>query len=432
MKLKAGIAKVNITPFVGVKLGGYGARVNSSQGIDDDLYTKALILDNGEKRIVIITNDLLAFDHQFVAEVREFIQKQVGIDKENIMITASHTHSGPVTSLGLQSTGRMDGDYVRILQKKIVGTVYMASHNAKEAKIGAGKGEVRGVSFNRRRYSEDIDRELGIIRVDDIDDNPMVFLTNYACHGTVLGPKNLLISADYPGAMQRFIEKARGGITMFTQGACGDIDPLVNYYTWGEGTFKDAEQMGIILGAEATKVGEQIKTTSQVRLKVKSKMVKLPLEKLPSLREAQEMVGQYQRKLHKLKEESDLMDREITRMNLQWAQGLVDIATKGRRKNGVMAEVQVLSLNEIILVGISGEVFTEIGLAIKKKSGFKNTFIISCANGGIGYIPTEKAFKEGGYEPKEAFKWYGYSSPFVPDVGERVKKVVLDLMRVLK
>ena len=81
MKLKAGIAKVNITPFVGVELGGYGARINPSQGIYDDLFSKALILDDGEKRIAIITNDLLAFDHEFIVEVGELIQNQIGIVK---------------------------------------------------------------------------------------------------------------------------------------------------------------------------------------------------------------------------------------------------------------------------------------------------------------------------------------------------------------
>jgi len=432
MKLKAGIAKVNITPFVGVELGGYGARINPSQGIYDDLFSKALILDDGEKRIAIITNDLLAFDHEFIVEVGELIQNQVGIDKENIMITVSHTHSGPVTSFGLQSTGRKDENYVQILQKKIVGAVYMASRSAKEAKVGAGKGEVRDVSFNRRRCKKDIDPELGIIRVDDIDGNPMVFLTNYACHGVILGPKNLFISADYPGAMQKFIEKAKGGMAMFTQGACGDIDPLVNCYAWGEGTFKNTEQMGTILGAEAIKIGEQIKTTSQARLEAKSKMIKLPTEKLPSLKEAQEMVDKYKRKLNKLNKKSHLIDRQTMRMNLDWAQRLVNIVKKDRDKNGIMAEIQILSINETVLVGISGEVFMEIGLDIKKESDFENTFIISYANGCVGYIPTEEAFREGGYEPKEAFKWYGYPFPFVPNVEEKIKKTVLDLMKTLK
>ncbi len=432
MKLKAGIAKVNITPFVGVELGGYGARINPSQGIYDDLFSKALILDDGEKRIAMITNDLLAFDHEFIVEVGELIQNQVGIDKENIMITVSHTHSGPVTSFGLQSTGRKDEDYVQILQKKIVGAVYMASRSAKEAKVGAGKGEVRDVSFNRRRCKKDIDPELGIIRVDDIDGNPMVLLTNYACHGVVLGPKNLFISADYPGAMQKFIEKAKGGMAMFTQGACGDIDPLVNCYAWGEGTFKNTEQMGTILGAEAIKIGKQIKTTSQARLEAKSKMIKLPTEKLPSLKEAQEMVDKYKRKLNKLNKKSHLIDRQTMRMNLDWAQRLVNIVKKDRDKNGIMAEIQILSINETVLVGISGEVFMEIGLDIKKESGFKNTFIISYANGCVGYIPTEEAFREGGYEPKEAFKWYGYPFPFAPNVEEKIKKTVSDLIKTLK
>ena len=432
MALKVGVAKVNITPFVGVELGGYGARLHPSQGIHDDLYTKVLILDNGERRIAIITNDLLGFDRKFAVEVRELIQKQVGIDKENIMVTASHTHSAPVTLSGLRAPWRIDEDYVRVLQKKIAGAVYMASHNTKEASIGAGRGKVSGVSFNRRSYSEDVDPALGVIRVDDIDGNPMLFLTNYACHGVVLGPKNLLISADYPGAMQRFIEKARGGVAMFLQGACGDIDPLVNRYAWGQGSFKDVEQMGTILGAEAIKIGEQIKTTPEVKLKIKSKIINLPLQDLPSLEEAEKIASEYQQKLGKLGQAVDLTDRKITQANLQWAQRLVDIVKKGTWENEVTVEIQVLSINEIILLAISGEVFTEIGLAIKKASGFKNTFVIGYANGCVGYIPTEKAFKEGGYETKEAFKWYGYPSPFVPDVGERVKKAAIDLIEALR
>lgn len=428
-QLKAGVSKVNITPPVGIDLGGYTARIDPSQGIHDDLHAKALVLDNGERKIAIVTTDLIVwpFDYNRHMKFCGLIEKKTKINKENIMISASHTHSGP---------DRKDEGYISVLQKKIIGAVYMASQNMKEARIGVGKGEVKGIGFNREEL-EDIDMELGVIKVEDLDGNLVALLTNYACHGVVLGPKNLLISADYPGAMQEFIEKAEGGVAMFTQGACGDIDPLINSYAWGSGTFKDVKQVGAILGAEAVKVAEQVETIPQVDIKIKSKVIELPLQKLPSLDQAKKMVKKCEQDLNKLKQEHSSMigseTKKVLELNLQWAQKVFNLVKSGKKEEGpVAAKIQLLSINDVILVGIPGEIFTEIGLSIKKNSGFKNTFIIGYANGYIGYIPPKKAFEKGGYGVEESFKWIGRPSPFTPDVGERVAKAIFDLMKSLK
>jgi len=428
-QLKAGVSKVNITPPVGIDLGGYTGRINPSQGIHDNLYAKALVLDNGERKIAIVTTDLVAwpFDCNRHMKFCGLIEKKTKINKENIMITASHTHSGP---------DRKDEDYISVLQKKIIGAVYVASQNMKKAQIGVGKGEVKGIGFNREGLG-DIDTELGVIKVEDLDRNSIALFTNYACHGVVLGPKNLLISADYPGAMQEFIEKAEGGIAMFTQGACGDIDPLINSYAWGSGTFKDVKQVGTILGAEAVKVAGQIETTPQVDIEVKSKVIELFLQKLPSLDRAQEMVKKCKQDLNKLKSECSSMigseTKKVLELNLRWAQKVLNLVESGKKEEEpVVTKIQLLSINDIILVGIPGEIFTEIGLSIKKNSGFKNTFIIGYANGYIGYIPPRKVFVKGGYGVGESFKRIGRPSPFTPDVGERVEKAIFDLMKSLK
>ena len=432
MQLRAGAAKVNITPPVGIPLSGYTARKDVSQGIHDELYAKALVLDNGERILAIITTGLLGFYEDFVDKIRGLIKERTGIDKDDILVSATHTHSAPDTVCGLYSRGKASDSWMDVLAQKIAGCVYMAWRNRREAQIGVGKGMVGGIGVNRRNPDgKPVDQEVGVIRVEDIKGNLMAVLINYTCHAVVLGPDNLLISADYPGYTMRMIEGIKGEnvVAMFTNGAEGDINTGHSADISGIGgympgrTFKRAEKLGNILGGEVLKVLEQIKVSPKKDLEVKRELVKLPLRDLPSLREAER---ELERKTATVGELEGASGEKLIRAKIEKFYAEITLSLRKEIESLglgriMRVEMQVMRLNDAVLMAIPGELFVEIGLDIKRKSEFENTFIVGLANGEVGYIPTRQAFMEGGYE--------SISTKFTEEAGERIRDVALKLIK---
>ena len=419
-KLRAGAARVNITPYVGINLSGFGNRTKGSVGIHDDLYAKAVVLDDGEMKVGIVSCDLLNLDESSVASIREKVQESIGIDGENILISTTHTHSGPLTS-PLRGFGKLDREWVSILEKKIAGAIFMADSKLQEASIGAGKGHAE-ISVNRREKQDHgivlgvnpggaIDYEVGAIRIDDTEQKPLCTIVNYACHPVVMGGDSYLISADYPGYAMRLVEQVQGGdaVAVFLNGMTGDLNPAKR------GTFREVAQLGTILGAEALKVCEAANTSPDIKLRMAKEKVELRSGELPSEDELEAIIKARKDELKASGRDYD-MDREIA---LTWAQDALEMVRQDKKSAIVPVEVQVLRLGEIILVGIPGEVFVEVGLGIKEGSPFEYTFTAGYTNGCIGYMPTKKAFQEGGYETHSAYRLYGIY-PVDEDVAEKM------------
>jgi hypothetical protein len=425
-QLKAGAARVNITPYAGINLTGFGNRTKGSEGVHDDLYARALVMDDGATKVGIVSCDLLNLDESSVISIREKAQELTGMDGENILVSTTHTHSGPLTS-PLRGFGKVDREWVSVLERKIAGAVFMAHSRLREARIGAGKGHAE-ISVNRRERRDErvvlgvnpggaIDYEVGVIGVDDAEQRPLCVAVNYACHPVVLGGDNYLISADYPGYAIGLIEQVRGGNAMFLNGTSGNINPA------GRGTFEEAKRSGTVLGAEALKVCEAINTSADIELRMAKERVELNSGELPSESELEELIERRKSEIKASDRVFD-MDREIT---LSWAYDALKMVRNGRKRGVVPVEVQVLRLGDIILAGIPGEVFVEIGLGIKEGSPFEHTYVTAHTNGCIGYMPTKKAFQEGGYETHSAYRLYGIY-PVDQDVAEKMINTSLKLI----
>ncbi|MFB0522144.1 MAG: neutral/alkaline non-lysosomal ceramidase N-terminal domain-containing protein, partial [Candidatus Bathyarchaeia archaeon] len=145
--MKVGVASASITPPVGVPMAGYGARKGVSKGIHDDLYAKAIVFDEGDMKAALIRCDLIGLRRDAVKETRELIESEMGIDGDNIMITCTHTHSGPITDPIYPDLDM----WMKVLIRKMRGTVATAYRNSKEAKVGVGSGSVDGIVINRRK-----------------------------------------------------------------------------------------------------------------------------------------------------------------------------------------------------------------------------------------------------------------------------------------
>jgi len=429
--LKAGAARINITPYVGMNLSGFGGRTKGSVGIHDELYAKAVVLDDGVTKVGIVSCDLLNLDESSVASIREKAQESTGMDGENIFISTTHTHSGPLTS-PLRGFGKLDREWVSVLEKKIAGAIFMANDRLQDAEIGAGKGHAE-INLNRRERRDDrtviginptgaIDREVSVIRIDDIEQNPICTMVNYACHPVVLGGKNYLLSADYPGYAMGLVERVQGGnaVAMFLNGTTGDLNPI----RVGN-TFKEAEKRGTTLGAEVVKVLNGITTSPEIELRMAKEKVELQSGELPSEEELEKTIEERKKELEKSERS---VDRDII---LPWAQDALRMVKRGKKSAIVPVEVQVLRLGEIILAGLPGEVFVEIGLGIKNGSPFEHTLVAGYTNGCIGYMPTKKAFEEGGYETHSAYRLYGIY-PVDQDVAEKMVSSSLKLIDSVK
>ncbi len=430
------MAKVNITPPVGIDLIGFWDRKNPSIGIHDDLYSRALVLDDGEKEIALITADLLAVSSNFVASLREMVKERTGIAEKNILFATTHTHSGPSTDIPRKDPPP-DQAWLSVLKRKIAGVAYLAWKNKRGAQLGFGQSRLEGLSVNRReRTSEgeiilgsnpegEIDYTLGVIGIKDTSGNPRGALMNYACHPVVLGYDNLLISADYPGYATEMLEriKGEGFIAMFTNGATGDINPRDALKG-----FEEARRMGQIIGAESFKILERISFTSDIKLDIESESLELPLNPLPTLEIAERMVEERREEANKLeKEGADKLHQKLAWYKLNWAEQVLELVKSGKRVVKVPFEVQVITLGDTMLIALPGEAFVKLGLEIKERLERYPTLLIGYANGCIGYIPSPEAYEQGGYEVETSYMFYQMPAGLSPEAWNMIKDTAIHL-----
>jgi hypothetical protein len=273
--LKAGVARVEITPSSLMRMYGYANRkCGPANGTHDPLFAKALVLEAGGKRLAIVTMDIGSM-------VSEKLHDEVA-SKLNItplLLAASHTHSGPAfLPFGSAPTTSPEADaYLSELERKIFDVVEQAAKSMFPAKFAVGSGSIQ-LGYNRLLLREDgraralfdnlervpygpVDPEFTLLRVDDAEGKSRALLVHYAAHAVVLGPTNCKYSADYPGAMQARVEQELPGTqVMFVQGGAGDINPLFMARSGNEeNDFKVVDKMGEVLASEVLRCNKTLK-----------------------------------------------------------------------------------------------------------------------------------------------------------------------------
>jgi len=415
MSLKAGIAKVDITPPVGVYLTGFGNREKPSMGVKLPLKAKCLVLKDEKEKIALIGADLIGLGKKVTQEIKKSIKEKTGI--ENVVILCSHTHSGPETS-NLINMAAVDETYLNILPRILAGGVFSASQDMEEIEIGSGKGKARGLTFNRRKNTfTPVDEEVNILKIKG--NNFLIHLVNYTCHGVVLGPQNLLIYPDYPGEVQRYAEMYLGGVVMFTNGCCGNIDPISYYRKWGSGTFTEAERMGKIIAAETLKISLNIKTSSEIKLSFKKKEIKLPLT-WPKVSEVEN--------LYKEAKDYANLHKGYAQNMITWSEKVLKRVKEKDTPSHLFSEIYLLSLNDTALISLPGEVYVQIGQKIKRESSFSHTLVLGYANEVVGYIASKDDFEEDWLKNNSPV-WYWGPYFFDRSVGEVITKECLSLLR---
>lgn len=416
--LTAGFARTKITPPLGGPLAGYSARPPASEGVHDELFARALALSDGYRSIAIVSVDLLAVDSTLVNQVRSEISRATGIAPEAIMIAATHTHGGPVTTLAYPPEQQIiDPDYIDILREEIVGAVAAAWNSRFPAQVGTGTAHAVGIGGNRHRLDGATDPELGMLKIADLSGQTRAVCLNYACHATILGPNNLHITADFPGfavdKVSAYLsagksgahESAVDGFAMFLNGASGNISvgrspQATALGITGTGrTFERAAEIGHQLADLAIEALPGITTTRNCTLDFAMRDISLELRALPSAQEARAAVRQAEELLYERKNasaaEEELLQAQLDLLYANLTAFEVSRRAPGQQQESV--EIQCLRIGGTALIAMPLEPFTEIGLELKSAAELQ-LFLVGTANGYLGYLPFSDATEEHAYE----------------------------------
>jgi len=378
--IELGVSKVRITPPVGVPMDGYLSRRMPSIGIHDHIYVRSLVLGDGVNFVALSSLELLYVTRDIASPVEEVVESELGISRDSIIISAVHNHSGPsVTGFHSVERYRFLDEYLEFLPGAISSSIIEAYNRRRKVRVGYGRGRFDRWIVNRRKpISGPLDDELIVFKAEDEYGRIVASIVNFACHAVVLGSNNLLITGDYPGYLSRTVESIEGGVCLFLNGAFGDINPytpgtiLERVYDRSMGSFSDAIRMGKALGCEAAKIMELSDSMEEASFSHASTTVKLKLRPIPATNSS----GSLDRLALRIR-------RTIEKL---FPHGEAEVSIRGFR------------LGDLGLVALPGELFVELGLSIKKSSPFDYTMIAGCSTGELGYVPTDEAYDEGGYE----------------------------------
>lgn len=407
---RAGFHRVDITPPLGAPLAGFAARGGPCAGVHDELYVRALVLDDGRRPVVFVAADVLALSAELVRDVRDRIRQRTGIDPAGVMVSATHTHAGPVTMRAFcQPDERMEPAYGERFRTAIETAVAAAWESRAPARVGVGSGRVAGIGVNRR--SPDglpVDDEIGIVKVEDGSGRVRAVLVNFACHPTVLGPDNLLATGDFPAYMVRQVEESLGPDTfaMFVNGAEGNVSmghsselSAIGVITPGR-TFERAEELGRRLGDAVLATLPSIACDAAVKLEARTTTLRLPLKPYPAPADAAKALEAAAAEAAQL-EASDMPWERVaasrTRRLYASITHYFSLETSALGDGHLPIEVQAARIGDALFVGAPAEIFVEIGLRLKREARHP-LYVMGLTNGYMAYLPTRAAYPADGYE----------------------------------
>jgi hypothetical protein len=435
----AGAAAVKITPPLGTPMAGY-YHERPATGVHDDLFVKAIVIESGGTTAALVGLDLLTTTRTGVEEARRQIERATGIPAAHVMISATHAHTGPVLG-GRDERGWFFGsenklacEYTDGLPAKIAEAVKAAHAARRPVAVLAGEGREDAIAFNRRYEMTDgtvgwnpgklnpkivkpvgpIDPALPVVYFEAPKRVPVAVYVNYTVHLDNVGGAE--ISADVPYTVSKLLAEVKGPdlVTLYTNGACGDVNHIDVTTAEPQKGHENAARMGTILAGDVLRMLPKLTPLQATDMRCRSEMVDLDLPELAAgdVEKAQAVIAQVREK----------GGRNVKFMEQVEAFKIADVAARNGKPLAV--EVQVIALgDEVAWVSLPGEIFVELGLAIKNASPFRHTIIAELANGSIGYIPTSRAWPQGNYEV--------ISARCARGSGERLVKTATRLLKDL-
>ena len=439
--LYAGIARRRINPPLGIDKAGLRLFADPIQAVESDLTATVLVISDGKTKVAIIACDLVVIPTLPAMEARSRVADAIGTPVSHAMLNFSHTHSSPALpgwTVDDPEQQRLKSNYQEKLFCWLVEAAQEADQQLEPARLGANWGESY-IGVYRRETGQDgrdvlgevpdhpIDPAVGVIRVDDLEGNPIAVLFSYGCHPVTVGPLSMVASTDFPGPARRVVENSMGCKAMFLQACGGNINPRVGIGF--EVDCRDSkERVGTMLGGEVLKVASDIRTHVQpgeriplgnipnilftpwapvedngcTYLGAVEEVVPLEYIQMPSIEEATAIQDQW----HKILVERQTRGAQAWELRVaahfaNWADKLVEAVNDGHPTLDLV--LQAIRINDVVLVGLNVEAFFETGLNVKARSPLKHTQVLGYTNGVVCYLPRAEDYPAGGWKVHESY-----------------------------
>ncbi|HUR57320.1 MAG TPA: hypothetical protein VM029_06400 [Opitutaceae bacterium] len=419
---KAGFATVKITPEVPVMMAGYANRVKPFERVAQDIYAKAIALEDGAgQRAILVTSDLVGMDPWFVEPLVREILAKTGLKREQLLLTWSHTHAGPLLiekgqpRPGVAMTDTENGvAYTKWLHARLVELVVAAGAKLEPVKLSHGRGVAKFV-MNRREFTAKgiilgvapqgpVDRSVPVLRIDAADGRPRAILFGTAAHNTTLGNRNFELCGDYAGFAQHFLQEKYPGVqAMFMMGCGGDANP------YPRNTLEIARADGAELGQEVARVFESTLRPVSGPLKLAFGKANLPLQAVT---------------MDQLK--------PLAAASPSWqignARQMLAMLERGEKlPTHYAAPISVWQFGkDLTLAAIPGEPVVDYVYAVEKAIGPLNLWTAGYTHEDFGYLPSARVVAEGGYETRGLNSGDGW---FAAEAQEAVIAKVRELAR---
>jgi len=422
--IRAGAARIDITPEGPVWMSGYAARNKPSEGVLMPLWAKALALEDARgNRAVIVTTDLIGLPMELTDLVAARAMEKYKLDRASLVFNASHTHTGPVVRGNLSVMESQQpphrealAAYRQTLQQKLLDVIGAALADLAPAELAFAYGEAR-FGVNRRQFTPagvvigvnpdgPVDPRVPVLRVTSPSGKVRALLFGYACHNTTLTAEFYQLSGDYAGFAQAELEKEfPGAVALFVQLCGGDQNPNPR------SKLEYAEQHGRTLAAEVARVARTAMSPVGGRIRAAYQLAALPFA--PHTRE------QF---------EQELKDANVFRQRR--ARLMLQLYDERREPRQLRYPVQAVRLERgFTLIALGGEVVVDYALWAYRTWPQERLMVAGYSNDVACYIPSARILREGGYEAVDSMIYYGQPGPFTEEVEARIQDAVRQVMK---
>lgn len=468
----AGAATFRIDPPLPCDPQGFVRRAVAVRTHGAPLTVRACVIRTDEKDVAIVAADVTGLDSAFADRIRTVIEAQTGIPYDNILLSATHSHA----SLWARTDHKLHGEfddytdaeraYFARLPFDYATAVVSAVQRLVPARVSGAVGVAPGLAVNRRERTDDgrtilgwnregfIDESVPTIRIDAHDGSPIATLVGFGCHPVVLGGEVALTGPDFIGELRDRVESLRGGTCIFLQGAAGNVLPLEAF---GD-TPGPERTMGARLALEAvhaiadhdprvieiekvaygsvTPISLYRRRVAAVqpaqRVGVRRGVLDLPLLEAPSGEALQGELDQLRSDLAELRRAGAGPDaRNPVSYHIRWLEAMLARLATSPLPRSIPGEIWAARFGDTAVVGTPGELFTELGAEVRRRSPFPTTIFGGYCQGVLGYVATAEEYPFGGYEPTVGQRGYGHPAPFAPEAGRMLVEGAVDLLQSL-
>jgi len=414
-ELSVGVGSVVITPEEPIWLSGYAGRSAPSEGKVQDIFAKAIVFeDEAGVRSVVVTTDLIGLTRAISTQTAQLVSDELGIPRERLMLTASHTHCAPVVRGNLMSMYALDAEQMRrvnaysdALPGKILAAVQAAVDDLEPGSAHWGHGEA-GFAINRRQYTQGgvalgvnpigpVDHDVPVVVAKRADGSVKGVLFGYACHNTTLDFPQ--ISGDYAGYAQAHIERAMPGVVALFASGCGaDANPHPRR------SLDLAKSHGAELGSAVLQALDTELTTLDGPIRAVFDEVTLELSEPPTREELEAQLESDN--VYIQRRAKDLLEA------FEGGEGL---------KETYPYPIQIFQFgDDLQITALGGEVVVDYALIIKQQLSPHSTWVAGYANDVMCYIPSERVLEEGGYEGATSMRYYQKPSVWKSGLEQKI------------